>query len=106
MKPRSAGPLRGEKFANLAGTHRRHAADEGGNVQIAANSQVVAVIATSLGTMHIIKTSLPSRISEVIGPRAAPLPNFIEALADVGPAQRTTLSQIRLCLTFGGGRCR
>lgn len=79
--PRPAGPLRGEKFANLAGTHRRNAADEGGNVQIAANSQVVAVIATSLGTMHIIKTSLPSRTSEVIGSRAAPLPNFIATRA-------------------------
>jgi hypothetical protein len=60
-----------------------NAADEGGNVQIAPNSQVVAVIATSLGTMHIIKTSLPSRTSEVIGSRAAPLPSFIAALADV-----------------------
>lgn len=40
------------------------------------------MIATSLGTMHIIKTSLPSRISEVIGSRAARLPSFIAALLD------------------------
>jgi hypothetical protein len=74
------GPLRREKFADVAG----RSADvgcpgEGAGGQIAANSRVVAVTATSLRTMHVIVDLLDQPDErEAIARQAVALLGFLD----------------------------